>query len=167
MAEQASSSKPKNFIAASADVESAASDGNSGNDGSAASDGSAAIATSSDVDFFEISSTSEQEITAEELKKPEMAQKKPAKSSKQAKATASMKKPSVVMAHHHSWVASCRFGLVKETKASSKAYIQARDGPADQPYCLVNVTLANGAEQMAELMEAARLDKREIGRLKK
>lgn len=63
-------------------MENAASDGSSGNDGSAASDGSAAIATSSDVDFFEISSTSEQEITAEELKKPEMAQKKPAKSSK-------------------------------------------------------------------------------------
>lgn len=59
---------------------------------------------------------------------------------------------------------------MKETKASSKAYIQARDGPADKPYCLVNVSLANGAEQsqvMAELMEAARLDKREIGRLQK
>ena len=35
-----------------------------------------------------------------------------------------MKKPSVVMAQHHSWVASCSFGLVKETKASLKAYIQ-------------------------------------------
>ena len=155
MAEQASSSKPKVLIAVSADEESAASDGNSGNDGSAASDGNSG---NSDVDFLEISSTSEEEITAEKLKKPEMAQKKPAKSSKQAKAKASMKKPSVVMAHHHSWVASCSFGLVKETKASSKAYIQARDGPTDKPYCLVNVSLAKGAEQsqvMAELMEAA------------
>ena len=143
MAEQASSSKPKVLIAVSADEESAASDGNSGN---------------SPVDFLEISSTSEEEITAEQLKKPEMAQKKPAKSSKQAKAKASMKKPSVVMAHHNSWVASCSFGLVKETKASSKAYIQARDGPTDKPYCLVNVSLAKGSEQsqvMAELMEAA------------
>ena len=152
MAEQASSSKPKILIAVSADEESAASDCNSNNDGSAASDGSAAIAASSDVDFLEISSTSEQEITAEELKK------KPAKSSKQAKAKDSMKKPSVVIAHNHSWVASCSFGLVKETRASSKAYIQARDGPTDKPYCLVNVSLAKGAEQsqvMAELMESA------------
>ena len=121
MAEQASSSKPKVLIAVSADEESAASDGNSGNDGSAASDGNSG---NSPVDFLEISSTSEEEITAEQLKKPEMAQKKPAKCSKQAKAKASMKKPSVVMAHHNSWVASCSFGLVKETKASSKAYIQ-------------------------------------------
>ena len=135
MAEQASSSKPKIFIAVSPDEENAASDGNTSNDGNAASDGSAAIAASSDVEFFEISDTSEEEITAEQLKKPEMAQKKPAKSSKQATAKASMKKPSVVMAQHHSWVASCSFGLVKETKASSKAYIQARNGPTEKPYC--------------------------------
>ena len=158
---KASSSKPKILIAVCDG--SAASDGNSAsggsvaNDGSAASDGSAAIAASSDVDFLEISSTSEDEITAEELKKPEMAQKKPA-ACKQAKAKGSLEKPSVMMAHHNSWVASCSFGLVKETKASSKAYIQARNGPTDKPYCLVNVSLPKGAEQsqvMAELMEEA------------
>ena len=71
MAEQASSSKPKIFIAVSPDEENAASDGNTSNDGNAASDGSAAIAASSDVEFFEISDTSEEEITAEQLKKPE------------------------------------------------------------------------------------------------
>ena len=108
------------------------------------------------MESFEISDTSEEEITAEQLKKPEMAPKKPAKS--KAIAKASMKKPSVVMAQHHSRVASCSFGLVKKTKASSKAYIQARDGPTNKPYCLVNVSLAKGAEQsqvMAQLMEAA------------
>ena len=52
MAEQVSSSKPKIFIAVSADEE------------NAASDGSAAMAASSEVDFFEISSTSEKKITA-------------------------------------------------------------------------------------------------------
>ena len=85
------------------------------------------------------------EITAEELKKPEMAKRNPA-GSRQAKAKGSMKKPPVMMAHYNSWVASCSFGLVKETKASSKAYIQARDGPTDKPYCLVNVSLPKGAE---------------------
>jgi len=52
MAEQVSSSKPKIFIAVSADEE------------NAASDGSAAMAASSEVDFLEISSTSEEKITA-------------------------------------------------------------------------------------------------------
>ena len=54
------------------------------------------------------------EITAGELK-PEMAKRNPA-GSRQAKAKGSMKKPPVMMAHYNSWVASCSFGLVKETK---------------------------------------------------
>ena len=87
MAEQASSSKPKIFIAVSPDEENAASDGNRSHDGNAASDGSAAIAASSDEEFFEISDTSEEEITAGQLKKPEMAPKKPAKSKAKAKAS--------------------------------------------------------------------------------
>ena len=70
MAEQPSSSKPKIFIAVSPNEENAASDGNTSNDGNAASDGSAAMAASSDVEFFEISDTSEEEITAGQLKKP-------------------------------------------------------------------------------------------------
>ena len=74
--------------------------------------------------------TSEQEITAEELKKPEMAQKKPAKSSKQAKAKVSMKKPSVVMAHHHSWVASCSFG--RKQKQVQKLKLTFKPGMARQ-----------------------------------
>ena len=54
------------------------------------------------------------EITAGELK-PEMAKRNPA-GSRQAKAKGSMKKPPVMMAHYNSWVASCSFGPVKETK---------------------------------------------------
>ena len=45
------------------------------------------------------------------------------------------------------WVVSKSFGFIHETKASQKAYINAKPEMADKPYCLVNVQLAAGQLQ--------------------
>ena len=50
------------------------------------------------------------------------------------------------------------FGLVHETRAAKKAYIQAKPDMAGQKYCLVNVELPKGKQQdeiMDQLIEKA------------
>lgn len=119
---------------------------------------SAASSLPSDVEMLvEISSTSSGAISGKELKacKRPSAHKRPS--------THVMKKPgkaskAVKMATHNSWVASLSFGWLKMTKASHKAYIQARDGLDMKVYCLVNVSLPKGDDQdkvMQELMTEA------------
>ena len=119
---------------------------------------SAAASLPSDVEMLvEISSASSGAISGKELKawKRPSAHKRPSKKE--------MKKPgkaskAVKMATHNSWVASLSFGWLKMTKASHKAYIQARDGLDMKVYCLVNVSLPKGDDQdkvMQELMTEA------------
>ena len=118
---------------------------------------SAAESLQTDVEMVEISSTSSGAISSKEMK----ACKRPSMYKKPAGPL--MKKPgkagkAVKMATHNSWVASCSFGWLKMTKASHKAYIQARDGLDSKVYCLVNVSLSKGDDQdrvMQELMDEA------------
>lgn len=112
----------------------------------------------SDVEVVESSSTSSGAISCKELlacKRPSM-YKKPAAGP--VKKKPGMAGKAVKMATHHSWVASSSFGWLKMTKASHKAYIQARDGKDTKVYCLVNVSLPKGDDQervMQELMDEA------------
>ena len=56
------------------------------------------------------------------------------------------------------WVPSQSFGLVHETRANKKAYIQAKEANAEKQYCLVNVEIPAGEEQtqiMDELFKKA------------
>ena len=45
------------------------------------------------------------------------------------------------------WVVSKSFGFIHQTKATQKAYINAKPEMADKPYCLVNVQVAAGQLQ--------------------
>ena len=56
------------------------------------------------------------------------------------------------------WVPCQSFGLVHETRANQKAYIQAKDNNSEKSYCLVNVGVPSGDKQtqiMDELFEKA------------
>ena len=85
----------------------------------------------------------EEEAGAEPEKaeeEPEKADKKPAK------------------ARGKAWLPSKSFGLVHETRAAKKAYIQAKPDMAGKKYCLVNVELPKGKQQdeiMDQLIEKA------------
>ena len=68
-------------------------------------------------------------------------------------ATRSMKKPAT---GSPAWEVSPSFGLVKATKASEKAYLQAKNDSATKPYCLVNIGIPKGEKQnkiVAALLE--------------
>ena len=96
-----------------------------------------------------LSSTSSGCISATALKKPACkrpaaaiggpAQKKPAMAPKQP----GKKAPK------STWVESASFRWIKATKATEKAYIQARDDEASKAYCLVNIGLGRGPQQDA------------------
>eukprot|EP00435_Cladocopium_sp_Y103_P034758 s1151_g9.t1 len=45
------------------------------------------------------------------------------------------------------WVSSQSFGMVHETRANKKAYIQAKASNDEKPYCLVNVEVPAGDQQ--------------------
>ena len=122
------------------------------------------------MESFEISDTSEEEITAEQLKKPEMAPKKPAKS--KAIAKASMKKPSgdgpapFLGGFLQFW-----FG--EENKSKFKSLHSSQGWPHKQTLLLGECILGqrsrtkpgHGSADGSSLQ--TRLDKREIGRLQK
>lgn len=66
------------------------------------------------------------------------------------------KKPA--KARGKAWLPSKSFGLVHETRAAKKAYIQAKPDMAGKKYCLVNVELPKGKQQdeiMDQLIEKA------------
>ena len=81
-------------------------------------------------------------------KKPAMAAKEPA--SKALK---------------QSWLESGSFGLVKATKATEKAYIQAKENAESKAYCLVNISLGKGSDQDS-VMEAVLAEARKEGQTK-
>ena len=83
------------------------------------------------------------------MKRPAAAtasKKKPAKapSHKPATAKGCKKKPG----ESKGWQKSASFGWIKQTRASKKAYIQAKPGEGqDKAHCLVNVGLPAGPKQ--------------------
>lgn len=98
--------------------------------------------------------TQESLVAAEELARAHM--KRP------AAATASKKKPAKAPSHKPAtakgckkkpgegkgWQKSASFGWIKQTRASKKAYIQAKPGEGqDKAHCLVNVGLPAGPKQ--------------------
>ena len=73
--------------------------------------------------------------------------KKPA--SKAVKKKPGMKKPATCSRKKpakgsHAWEVSPSFGLVRETTASEKAYLQAKSDSGTKPNCLVNIGIPKG-----------------------
>ena len=64
-----------------------------------------------------------------------------------------------------SWLESGSFGLVKATKATEKAYIQAKENAESKAYCLVNISLGKGSDQDS-VMEAMLAEARKEGQTK-
>ena len=96
-----------------------------------------------------ISSSSSGHIAADALTK--QAWKRPASPSLSTKKPAMAKKKpgkkAISGVTRYKWMASLSFGWVKQTKATEKAYIQAKDELESKAYCLVNVSLRKGPEQ--------------------
>ena len=96
-----------------------------------------------------ISSSSSGHIAADAL--AQQAWKRPASASGSTKKPAMAKKEpgkkAISGVTRYKWVASLSFGWVKETKATEKAYVQAKDDLESKAYCLVNVSLKKGHEQ--------------------
>ena len=96
-----------------------------------------------------ISSSSSGHIAADALTK--QAWKRPASPSLSTKKPAMAKKKpgkkAISGVTRYKWVASLSFGWVKQTKATEKAYIQAKYELESKAYCLGNVSLRKGPEQ--------------------
>ena len=84
------------------------------------------------------------------MRKPAASQKKPAKQSKAPRA-----KPAegCQAGHQSGWQPSASFGLVKQTRANKKAYIQYKPEEGKKPMCLVNVEMCKSATR-DEVMDA-------------
>ena len=104
----------------------------------------------------EIVSSSSEIVPLQELCKKRPAAKMPAK--RPASQNSTKEKPAKAQ-KGDCWCASQSFGFLKVTKASEKAYIQAREEKGKNPFCLVNVAVGKRDLQnqiMAKLLEEAK-----------
>ena len=105
-----------------------------------------------------LSSTSSGFISATALKKPACKRPAAATGGPAEKKPAMAPKQPGKKAPKQTWVESASFGWIKATKATEKAYIQARHDETSKAYCLVNIGLAKGPQQdavMEKLMAEA------------
>ena len=105
-----------------------------------------------------LSSTSSGCISATALKKPACKRPAAATGGPAEKKPAMAPKQPGKKAPKQTWVESASFGWIKATKATEKAYIQARHDETSKAYCLVNIGLAKGPQQdavMEKLMAEA------------
>ena len=96
-----------------------------------------------------LSSTSSGFISATALKKPACKRPAAATGGPAEKKPAMAPKQPGKKAPKQTWAESASFGWIKATKATEKAYIQARHDETSKAYCLVNIGLAKGPQKGA------------------